>query len=148
VGCFDENAQYSESAWTIHASCKGQIALSKEPLQEWRIHGDNYSWPNELETHDIVTRQLDNEIMAGANLLKTFNTEEDEWHRRGEVIRRYYSDLLFSKAYHLRGRQIKEGLKALYRSFLLAPRLSHVKLALTFLLPQWRGRGAGEAPGG
>ncbi len=135
VGGFEENCLFSESAWAIHASCIGTIALTKKPVTQWRIHGDNFGWPSGLDLNQIRRRQIDNEINAGGQLLKTFNAEERAWRVRGKTIRRHHSGQLFSKAYYLRDKDWLEGIKALSRSFLLAPRPLHLKLAVKYFIP-------------
>ena len=135
VGGFDENCLFSESAWAIHASCIGTIALTKTPVTQWRIHDSNFGWPSGLKLDQIRRRQIDNEIGAGAQLLKAFNEEQREWRVRGKKIRRHHSGQLFSKAYYLRDKNWLEGIKALLHSFLLAPRPLHLKLAVKYFLP-------------
>ena len=135
VGGFDENCLFSESAWAIHASCVGKVALTKTPVTQWRIHGSNFGWPSDLELDQIQRRQIDNGINATAQLLKIFNREESAWRVRGKRLRKHQSDSLFSKAYYLRGKDWPEGIKALLHSFYLAPRPLHLKLAVKYFLP-------------
>lgn len=135
VGGFDENCLFSESAWAIRASCIGTIALTKKPVTQWRIHDSNFGWPSGLELDQIKKRQIDNGISAGAQLLKAFNEKERSWHVRVKMIKRHHSDQLFSKAYHFRNKDWLEGIRALLHSFLLSPRLLHLKLALKYFLP-------------
>jgi len=135
VGGFDEDCLFSESAWTIRASCIGTIAFSKRPLTQWRIHDGNFGWPSDLELDQIQKRQMDNGISAGAHLLKVFDSEKGAWRVRAAMIRRYQSDQLLSKAYYLRGSSWPEGARALVNSFLLAPRPLHLKLAAKYFLP-------------
>ena len=135
VGGFDENCLFSESAWAIHASCIGTIALTKKPVTQWRIHDSNFGWPPGLELDQIRRRQIDNGISAGTQLLKVFNEEERTWRTRGKLIKKHHSDQLFSKAYYLRDKDWREGMRALLYSFLLMPRLLHLKLAVKYFLP-------------
>lgn len=135
AGGFDEHCLFSESAWAIHASCIGTIALTKKPLTQWRIHGDNFGWPSGLELDQIRRRQIDNGISASAELLKTFKEEERAWRVRGKMVRGHHSGQLFSKAYYLRDKDWLEGIRALLHSFLLAPRPLHLKLAVKYFVP-------------
>ncbi len=138
AGGFDENCLFSESSWAIRASCIGTIALTKNPVTQWRIHDNNFGWPPGLEIDQIERRKIDNGISAGAQLLKAFNKEERAWRVRGKMIKKQHSDGLFSKAYYLRGKDWQEGIMALLQSFLLAPRLLHLKVAVQYFLPlQW-----------
>ena len=132
VGGFNENCLWTESAWAIHASCIGTIALTKKPLTQWRIHDSNVGWQPGL---DQIRRQIENGVCAGTQLLKAFNKEEKVWRVRGKMIRRHCSDGLFSKAYYLRDKDWLEGIRALLHSFFLVPRLLHLKLAVKYLLP-------------
>lgn len=138
AGGFDENYLFSESAWAIHASCIGTIALTKKPVTQWRIHGDNFGWPSGLELDQIRRRQIDNGISAGTELLKIFKKEARAWRIREKMIRRHHSGRLFSKAYYLRDKDWLEGIRALLHSFLLAPGPLHLKLAVKYFVPlQW-----------
>lgn len=135
AGGFDENCLFSESAWAIHASCIGTIALTRKPVTQWRIHGDNFGWPSGLELDQIRRRQIANEIAAGAHLLKTFNEAERAWHARGKMIRGHHSGQLFTQAYYLRDKDWLEGMRALLHSFLLAPGPLHLKLMVKYFVP-------------
>jgi len=138
AGGFDESCLFSESAWAIHASCIGTIALTKKPLTQWRIHGDNFGWPAGLERDQITRRQMDNGIRAGEQLLKVFNEEEAAWHVRKQKTRRHHSGQLFSKAYYLRDKSWLDGMTALLHSFFLAPNPIHIKLAIKYFMPMRR----------
>ncbi len=135
VGGFDESSLFSESAWAIRAASICTIALTKKALTEWRIHDSNFGWPVGQELDQIRSRQMNNEINAGENLLKTFNEEERSWHVRAMAIKRRQSDNYFSKAYYLRDKDWLNGIKALWHSFLIAPRLIHIKLAAKYFVP-------------
>ena len=135
VGGFDEDCLFSESAWAIHASCVGKVALTKMPVTQWRIHGNNFGWPSNLELEQIQRRQIDNGINSAAQLLKVFDKEERAWRVRAKRLRKHHSDQLFSKAYYLRGKNWPEGTKALLQSFYWAPRPLHLKLAVKYFLP-------------
>ena len=138
AGGFDENCLFSESSWAIRASCIGTIALTKNPVTQWRIHDNNFGWPPGLELDQIERRQINNGISAGAHLLKSFYEEERAWRSRRKMIKRHHSDQLFSKAYYLRGKEWQKGIGALLHSFFLAPRLLHLKLTVKYFIPlQW-----------
>lgn len=135
VGGFDESCLFSESAWAIHASCVGTIALTRKPITQWRIHGDNFGWPSGIELDQIRRRQFDNGICAGKELLRTFKNEERAWRIRARMIKGRHSGQLFGKAYYLRDKDWLEGIRALLHSFFLAPRPLHLKLAAKYLIP-------------
>lgn len=136
IGGFDEkNSLFCESAWAIRASSFCMIALTKECLTGWRMHGNNFfsSSPSPLEQTKM--RQIDNGILVGGHLLETFVEQEKAWRVRSRMVKNHYSGQFFSKAYYLRDKDWFRGLKALIRSFLLAPRPIHLKLAAKYSIP-------------
>jgi len=135
VGGFDEDSLFSESEWAIRTAAMCKIALTKNAITEWRIHDNNYGWPAGLELDQIRRRQIDNGIKSGANLLKIVNEEERLWHARSNAIKMRQSNHFFSKAYYLRNQDWLGGIRALWKSFLLAPRPMHLKLAVKYILP-------------
>ncbi len=135
AGGFDEDGLFSESAWAIRASCIGTIALTKEPATQWRIHGNNFGWPSNLELDQIKNRQIENGISSGIKLLKRFKKEESTWHDRVKRIRNYHAEQFFQKAYYLYDKNWVEGVKALIHSFTLSPKTAHLKLGIKYFLP-------------
>jgi glycosyltransferase involved in cell wall biosynthesis len=135
VGGFDESSLFSESEWAIRAASICTIALTINALTEWRIHDNNFGWPPGMELDQIKRRQMENGINTGANLLKLFDEEEKSWHVRVMAVKKRQSGHLFSKAYYLRDKDWQGGIKALWSSFLLAPRRMHLKLAVKYFVP-------------
>lgn len=135
AGGFGEESLFSESAWAIRASCIGTIALTKEPATQWRIHGNNFGWPANLELDQIKIWQIENGISSGIQLFKSFRKEERAWHDRAKRIRHYHAENFFSKASYLYDKNWIEGVKALIHSFTLAPQTAHLKLGIKYLLP-------------
>lgn len=138
TGGFDEKCLYSESAWAIHASCIGTLALTEEPATQWRIHDNNFGWPPNLNLDQIRQRQMNNEIAATQQLLRTFKSQKEAWKVRIKKMELNFSDQLFSKAYYLRDKNRYEGIRALLGSFILQPKAKHLKLTISYLFPlQW-----------
>ncbi len=135
VGEFDETTLFSESSWAIRASTRCVITLTTQPVMEWRIHGANFGWPEGLTPDEAQRRQIENGIMAGESLMRTFIEQERASCAQARKIREFQSSQYFSKAYHLRNRNKLDGLWALVSAARLAPRLAHVKLLATYLIP-------------
>jgi len=134
AGGFDESCLFSESAWAIHATCIGSVALTKLPLTRWRIHGNNFGWPPGLSMDQERKRQIDNGIDASQFLYRLFKEKQTASQLHSKMLTAYHSRQLFSKAYFLFDKQWAQGMRALLLSFLLAPTFSHVKLAIKFFL--------------
>ncbi len=135
IGGFDENCLFSESAWAVRAASIATIALTRESLTEWRIHGNNFGWPANMTLEDIRRRQVDNGLSSARSLMSSFDQERAEWALRASAARKMLADQLFDKAYYLVDRDRREGLVALLSSLRLAPGLRHLKLALKYCLP-------------
>lgn len=138
IGGFDENCLFSESAWAVRAASTATIALTREALTEWRIHGNNFGWPADMTTDEIRRRQVENGLSSARSLLNSFDHERAEWTSRAAATRRMVADQLFDKAYYLIDKDRREGLVALFASLRLAPGLRHLKLALQYCLPGFR----------
>lgn len=137
VGGFDEGLLFSESPWAVRATCIGTVAMTKEPLTQWRIHDKNFGWPSDLPLDQIRKRQIDNGLKGTLQLLETFGEEEKTWRLRAQKIRKHYSLALCSKAYYLRDKDWFEGAAALLRSFLFGTSLFQLRLVAKYILPMW-----------
>ncbi|MDX9964215.1 glycosyltransferase family 2 protein [Desulfobacter postgatei] len=138
VGPFDEESLYSESSWSIRASCLGTIALTKKKLTQWRIHDNNFGWPADMKLEKIRLRQMNNTITSGVQLLKMFRNKKSESNYHVKQIKRHLSKQFFTKSYYLQGKNFKAGIVALFRSFLLSPNFSHLKLAIKYIFPKFK----------
>lgn len=142
VGGFEESCLFSESQWAIRAASMCTIALTKSELTQWRIHENNFGWddagpgPNQAEL-----RQLNNDISSLNTLLLRFNEQVRLKHVRVASIKKSLSDKYFNKAYYLCDADWPSGIKELWKSFYLAPRPQHLKLAAKYLFPvRWRAK--------
>lgn len=140
VGGFDENCLFSESAWAVRAASVATVALSRDSLTEWRIHGNNFGWPAGMTTEDIRLRQMENGLSSARSLVKTFNREKDEWTFRARAAKRMLADQLFDKSYYLLDKDRQQGLQALFASLRLSPGFRHLKLAAHYCVPRARSR--------
>ncbi|MDO9315425.1 MAG: hypothetical protein Q7T97_12850, partial [Burkholderiaceae bacterium] len=82
-------------------------------------------------------RQIENELNAGINLLRTVKSEEKLWQFRSKKLIERQSRTLFSAAYYLRDKAWLSGMQALWKSFFLSPSIKHLKLALKYFLPMY-----------
>jgi len=134
VGGFDENAQYSESTWAIRAATMCTVALTKKPLNLWRIHDSNFGWPEGKSPHQIKTRQMDIAITTANQLLTDTLKQRQNINTRIKALKHQRAELLFAKAYYLRDKDWLEGLKTLSAAFFIKPQPVHLKLAVKYLI--------------
>lgn len=135
VGGFDETTLFSESGWAIKASAMCTVALTRQSVTRWRIHGDNFGWLSDHEPDDAALRQLDNTLASAKALEGYFAQREQTARSQLEQMRLHLSASHFSRAYFLRDTDKRLGLPSLLSSFMLSPRLKHLKLLLRYCLP-------------
>ena len=135
VGGFDESGLFSESSWAIKASTMCKIALTKEPLTYWRIHGNNFGWPSGLDHDQAVLRQIDNGLESAQALMRHFRRKQEEATDQVKRIESHLAENYFTKANFLRDKSKWLGLQTLLRSILLSPQFKHFKLLLRYFLP-------------
>ncbi|MDY6828010.1 MAG: glycosyltransferase family 2 protein [Pseudomonadota bacterium] len=134
IGPFDEYSLFSESTWTKKAAALCALAVTRVPINHWRIHGKNFGWPEGLSVAAAQRRQVHNEILAGANLLEAVRDTQQTWRRRESALRRHQSQLLFTRAYQLRTHDWANGWAALWQAFRLRATVSQLKLAVRYAL--------------
>ena len=134
VGGFDENAQYSESTWAIRAATMCTVALTKKPLNLWRIHDSNFGWPEGKNPHQIKTGHMDIAITTANQLLTDTLKQRQNMNTRIKALKHQRAELLFAKAYYLRDKDWVEGLKTLSAAFFIKPQPVHLKLAVKYLI--------------
>ena len=132
VGGFDESGLFSESGWAIKASTTCKIALTKEPLTYWRIHGNNFGWPSGLDHDQVVLRQIRNGLDSAQALVRHFRRKQEEMTDQVKRVEGHLAESYFNKAYFLRDKNKSEGLRTLFRSMLLSPQPKHFKLLLRY----------------
>lgn len=140
VGGFDESGLFSESSWAIKASTMCKIALTKEPLTYWRIHGNNFGWPSDVDHDQAVLRQIDNDLESAQALVSHFYQKQVEVTSQVKRLETRLAESCFNKAYFLQGKNKLLGLKTLLRSILLSPQAKHFKLLLRYFLPSTKSK--------
>jgi len=135
VGGFDERGLFSESSWAIKASTMCKIALTKEPITFWRIHGNNFGWPSALDHDQAVLRQIDNDLESAHGLVKHFHRKQVDMINHVKHLETRLAESCFNKAYFLQDKNKLLGLKALFRSIMLSPQAKHFKLLFRYLMP-------------
>lgn len=133
VGGFDESGLFSESSWAIKASTMCKIALTKEPVTYWRIHGNNFGWPSDLGQDQVVLRQIGNGLESAQALVRHFRSKQEEVTDQVKRVEAHLAESYFNKAYFLCDKNKQEGLRALFRSMLLSTQPKHFKLLLKYL---------------
>jgi glycosyltransferase involved in cell wall biosynthesis len=136
AGRFDESSLFSESAWALRAACVCRIALTQDPVTEWRIHDNNFGWLAELEIDQNRRRQIENGLISGSNLLHEFDAQARAWASRTEAIKKRQSGHFLSKAYYLRDKDWRDGIDSLWKSFLLSPGPLQLKLLASYFVPR------------
>ena len=127
VGGFDEAGFFSESSWAIKASTICKIALTRDPLTYWRIHGDNFGWPSDIDKDQAALRQVENTLATAKALEAYFVDRKESARSQLRHVKSHLAEAYFSKACFLRAGNRRIGLRALLRSLFLAPRLVAVQ---------------------
>jgi glycosyltransferase involved in cell wall biosynthesis len=134
VGGFDETGLFSEAGWAIRASTMCKLALTRQPVTYWRIHGANFGWPSDLNHDQAVRRQIDNDVESAKALLAHLHRKELEVTKQVRSARRRLAECYFNKAYFLRDKDKSTGLKNLLYSVAVSPRPKYFKLLFRYFL--------------
>lgn len=135
VGGFDESGIFSESNWAIKASTVCKVALTKEPLTYWRIHGNNFGWPSGLDHDQALLRQMNNDLESVQALVRDFCCKQAEMASQVKCLKARLAESCFNKAYFLQDKNKLLGFRTLLRSIEICPQVKHFKLLLRYFLP-------------
>lgn len=132
VGGFDESGLFSESGWAIKASTMCKLALTKEPVTYWRIHGNNFGWLSDQDKDQATLRQMENSLVSAQALTRHYRNKHAAISNQVKLIETHLADAYFTKAYFLRDKNKLLGLRTLFRSMSFSVHLKHFKLLLRY----------------
>jgi hypothetical protein len=139
-GGFIETALFAEGAWTLLTSLDFRIALTKEPLTRWRIHGQNFGWPAGMTEIEIATRNIANAICSTEGLYRIISQRPDIARGDIEALRDYMASLHMDLAYAKRKIGLWMGVPHVYNGLRVAPNLHGFVKACKYFLPSFKRR--------
>jgi len=129
VGGFNLETPYSRSEWAVRASTQCRVALTKRPLQLWRVDNQNY-----FSVPEKYRFGLDAALATLHALLRRFKQVDAGKARR---IRRHLGDAYFGKAWAIRSIDGEVDWESLARSIRYRPHIRVLRFAFRSVL-SWR----------
>jgi len=129
VGHFNDAAPFPRSEWSVRAAARGRIALTKRPLQLWRVDNQNY-----FSVPAKYMLGIDARLATLHALLQRYQDSSEANSDKARAVRLRIGDAYFDKAWSALTKEGRSDWHSMAQSFRFHPRPRLVRFAIRNLL--------------
>lgn len=125
IGGFLQNVPFSEPEWAMRAAASCRIALTRQPLQSWRVDGQNiYSQP------EMYGASIDSGIDSFRALLEDLASQVRTSAERASIVQTQIAKAYLSRAWFIWQSERRTDFEALWLSFRTRPGVAPIRFLL------------------